>query len=132
VNQDATPTIQDDFTGVGMSATMLLEWGKKNDVLRQYKATLALARNNLRKVIQDSQLQAAKSFHEANRTQQALQFAQQLAALNRQVPMPNDPFQIKVVLEEKLEAELGVIKAELDHRIAVAELRSVTGQGECP
>jgi outer membrane protein TolC len=132
VNQDATPTIQNDFTGVGMSATYLLEWGKKNDVLRQYKATLALARSNLRKEIQDSQLKAAKAFHEANRTQQALTYAQQLAALNRQVPMPTDPFQLKFVLEGKLESELGAIKAELDHRTAIVELRSVTGQGECP
>ena len=42
VNQDATPTIQNDFAGVGMSATMLLEWGKKNDTLRASRATLAL------------------------------------------------------------------------------------------
>jgi outer membrane protein TolC len=132
VNQDATPTIQNDFTGVGMSATMLLEWGKKNNVLRQYKATLALARSNLRKEIQDAELKAAQAFHEANRTQQALANAQQLANLNRQVPIPTDPFQLKFVLEEKLEAELGTIKADLDHRTAVAELRSITGQGECP
>jgi hypothetical protein len=46
--------------------------------------------------------------------------------------MPTDPFQLKFVLEGKLESELGAIKAELDHRTAIVELRSVTGQGECP
>jgi hypothetical protein len=48
------------------------------------------------------------------------------------VQLPTDPFQLKFVLEERLEAELCAIKAELDHRTAIVELRSVTVQGECP
>ena len=43
-----------------------------------------------------------------------------------------DPFQLKFVLEAKLQAELGAIKAELDHRTAIVELRSATGLIDCP
>ena len=84
VNQTATPTIQDGFTGVGVSASYLLEWGKKNDTLRQWKATECLARANLQKEIQDIQLSAIKAFNEVNRAQQALGYANQLATLNRE------------------------------------------------
>ena len=127
VNQDATPTIQDSFTGVGMSASYLLEWGKKNDTLRQWKATEVLARQNLQKEIQDLQLSAIKAFNEANRTQQALGYANQLAALNREAKLPTDPFQLKFAIKDRLESELGAIKADVDHRNAVVEVRSIAG-----
>ncbi len=42
VNNNTLPIIQEDFTGVGMSATYTLEWGQKNDALRGAKATLCL------------------------------------------------------------------------------------------
>jgi outer membrane protein TolC len=130
VNQDSTPVIQDGFTGVGVSASYMLEWGKKNDTLRQWKATEVLARKNLLKEIQDSQLNAAKAFHEANRTKQALEYAQQLAKLNQEAPLPTDPFQFKFAVKSRLESELGAIKADLDYRNALIELRSITGQAE--
>ncbi|MCI0332140.1 MAG: TolC family protein [Planctomycetes bacterium] len=130
VNQNATPTIQEDFTGVGMSASYLLEWGKKRDTLRQWQATHVLARKNLQKEIQDLQLNAAKAFHKANRTQQALNYARQLAKLNREAQLPADPFQLKFAAKDRLEAELGAIKADLDYRNAVVELRAITGQCE--
>jgi outer membrane protein TolC len=130
VNQDATPVIQDGFTGIGVSASYVLEWGKKNDTLRQWKATQVLARKNLQKEIQDLQLNAAKAFHEAKRAEQALEYAQQLAKLNREAQLPADPFQFKFAIKSRLESELGAIKAELDYRNAVIELRSLTGQAE--
>ena len=127
VNQDATPTIQDSFTGVGMTASYLLEWGKKNDTLRQWKATEVLARQNLQKEIQDLQLSAIKAFNEANRTQQALGYANQLAALNREAKLPTDPFQLNFATKDRLESELGAIKADVDYRNAVVEVRSIAG-----
>jgi outer membrane protein TolC len=127
VNQDATPTIQDSFTGVGMSATYLLEWGKKNDILRQWKSTEVLARQNLQKEIQDLQLSAIKAFNEVNRTQQALGYANQLATLNREAKLPTDPFQLKFAVKDRLESELGAIKADVEYRNAVVEVRSIAG-----
>ena len=126
-NQNATRTIQDDFTGVGLSASYLLEWGKKNDTLRQWKATEMLARQNLRKEMQDLQLNAIKAFNEANRTEQVLGYAQQLAQLNRDAKLPTDPFQLKFAIKDRLESELGAIKADVDHRNAIVELRSMGG-----
>jgi outer membrane protein TolC len=127
VNQDATPTIQEDFTGVGMSATILLEWGKKNDTLRQWKATAVLARQNLQKQIQDTELAAIKAFNEASRAQQALAQAQKMAQLNREATLPTDPFQLKFAVKDRLESELGVVKADVEFRNAIVELRSITG-----
>jgi outer membrane protein TolC len=128
VNQDATRTIQSDFTGVGMSASYVLEWGKKGDTLRQFKATHVLARQNLQKSIQDAQLAVAKAFAETVRTRQSLDYAQQLAKLNREAQLPKDPFQLKFALKDRLEAELGAIKSDLEYRNAVVELRALTGQ----
>jgi outer membrane protein TolC len=128
VAQDATPIIQDDFTGFGLTATYVLEWGKKNDTLRSRKATLALARSNLRKETQAVELSTAKALHEAERAQRAFVYAQQLAELYRNAKLPTDPFQLKVELKAKLESGLGEVKAELDLRTAVAELDSLTGR----
>ncbi len=127
VNQTATPTIQDGFTGVGVSASYLLEWGKKNDTLRQWKATECLARANLQKEIQDIQLSAIKAFNEVNRAEQALGYANQLATLNRDSALPTDPFQLKFAIKDRLESELGAIKADVDYRNAVVEVRSIAG-----
>jgi outer membrane protein TolC len=127
VNQTATPTIQDGFTGVGLSASYLLEWGKKNDTLRQYKATEVLARQNLQKEMQDVQLTTIKAFNETHRTQQAFDYAQQLATLNREAKLPADPFQLKFAIKDRLEAEVGVLKTDGDYRNAVIELRSLAG-----
>jgi len=127
VNQDSTPTIQNDFTGVGLSASYVLEWGKKNDLLRQRKTTNALARRSMQKEIQDLQLSAGKAFHEANRAEQALAFAQRLVNLRREAKLPTDPFQLSFAIKSRLESELGAIKAELDYHNAVVELRSLAG-----
>jgi outer membrane protein TolC len=130
VNQETTPTIQDSFTGVGMSASYLLEWGKKNDTLRQWKATEVLARQALQKEIQDLQLNAIKAYNDVGRTEQALTYANDLATLNREAKLPMDPFQLKFAVKDRLEAELGAIKADLDYRTAVVEVRSIAGYCE--
>jgi outer membrane protein TolC len=127
VNQNATPTIQSDFTGVGLSASYLLEWGKKNDTLRQYKASEVLARQNLQKEIQDVQLTTIKAFNEANRTRQAFDYAQQLVTLQREAKLPADPFQMKFAIKNRLDSEVGVLKADVDWRNAIIELRSLAG-----
>ena len=136
VNNNTLPIIQEDFTGVGMSATYTLEWGQKNDALRGAKATLCLARQNLLKVIQDTSLNAAKVYHTATQAEQALNYAQQLAKLSQEVQPTaqeaQDPLVLKAAATAKLQAVLGAIKAEVDYRIAIVELRSMTGQAGCP
>ncbi len=127
VNQSTTPTIQSDFTGVGLTGTYVLEWGKKNSVLREYAATVALARDNLRHQTQELELSTAKAYHEVDRTSQSLSYANQLAQLNREAKLPTDPFQLKLAAKARLESELGAIKADLDYRTAVVELLSITG-----
>jgi outer membrane protein TolC len=112
VNQNTTPVVQEDFSGVGVSATYVLEWGKKNDTYRASMATVALARQNLRKEMQDTNLNAAKAFHTANQAEQALNYAQQLAMLSRQVQPPaTDPTALKAAVQARLEAEVAAIKA---------------------
>jgi outer membrane protein TolC len=133
-NNNSLAVIQEDFTGVGMSATYTLEWGQKNDALRGAKATLCLARQNLRKVIQDTSLAAVNAFHTATQAEQALSYAQQLAKLNQEVQPTaqeaQDPLVLKAAAAAKLQAVLGAIKAEVDYRIAVIELKSMTGRAE--
>ena len=131
VNQHSTEIIQEDFTGVGVSATYLFEWGKKNDTYRASKATVALARQSLRKEIQDISLNAAKSYHAAIQAEQALNYAQKLANLNQQVrPDSNNPAALKAAMQARLAAEIAAIRAELDYRTARVELRITTGVAE--
>jgi outer membrane protein TolC len=131
VNQETTPVIQDDFTAIGVTASYTLEWGKKNDTYRASMATACLARQALQKEIQDTSLSAAKAFHATEQAEKSLTYAQQLAALNNQVQPPaNDTTAMKAALEARLNAGIAAIKAELDYRTALVELRSMTGLDE--
>lgn len=131
VNQNATPVMQEDFTGVGMSATYMLEWGKKGDLVRASMATLSLARGNVRKQADDASLEAAQLFHAANHAEQALRYAEQLAELHRErQPSATDPAALKAAAHARLEAEVALIKAELAFQSAVVALRAATGHGE--
>ena len=71
------------------------------------------------------------AFNEVNRTEEALDYAQKLAQLNRDSQLPEDPFQLKFAIEDQLESEIGAIKAELDYRNAIVEVRSLTGYSGC-
>ncbi len=131
VNQTTTPLIQDDFTGVGVTASYVLEWGKKNDTYRASTATVCLARQALRKEVQDTSLNATKAYHAAEQAEKALAYAQQLAALNSQIKPPaNDMTALKAALQARLDAEIAAIKAELEYRTAIVELRSMAGLDE--
>jgi outer membrane protein TolC len=126
--QSAVPAIQEDFTGVGVSASYTLEWGKKTDTYRAGMATLCLARQALQKEVQDTSLAAAKAYNATEQAEQGLTYAQKLAALNQQVPEPtNDMTAMKAELQARLESGIAAIKAELDYRTAIVELRSMTG-----
>jgi outer membrane protein TolC len=130
-NQETTPIIQSDFTGVGVTASYTLEWGKKNDTLRQWQSTVCLARQNLRKESDEVRLDATKAYLEANRAEQALDLADQMAKLSGQVrPAPNDLGAIKATAKAGLEAQVAAIKAEMDYRAAVAELCIMTGRAD--
>ena len=41
--------------------------------------------------------------------------------------MPADPFQLKFAIKDRLDSEVGVIKADVDYRTAIIELRSLSG-----
>lgn len=131
VNQQSVPAIQEDFTAIGVTASYTLEWGKKNDTYRASVATACLARQALQKEVQDTSLSAAKAFHATEQAEKALVYANQLAALNNQVhPPANDLPAMKAALEAQLNASIAAIKAELDYRTALVELRSMTGSDE--
>jgi outer membrane protein TolC len=128
-DQQMTPVIQADYTGIGVTATYTLEWGKKNDTLHQWQATVCLARENLKKETDDVRLDAAKAYIEANRAEQALGLAEQLAKLSGEVhPPANDPMALKAAAKAGLEAQVAAIKAEMDYRTAVAELCVLAGR----
>jgi outer membrane protein TolC len=131
VDQNSTPVIQNDFTGVGVSATYTLEWGKKNDTYRASVATACLARQALQKEIQDTTLNAAKAYNATQQAEQGLMYAEKLAALNQQVPLPqHDMTALKAELQARLESGIAAIKADLEYRNALVELRSMTGLDE--
>ena len=44
--------------------------------------------------------------------------------------MPTDPFQLKFAIKDRLESELGAIKADLDYRNAIVEVRSIAGYSQ--
>ena len=82
----------------------------------------------LRKEVQDTSLAAAKAYNAVDQAEQGLTYAQQLAGLNQQVPLPTqDMTALKARAAAQLESGIAAIKAELDYRTAVVELRSMTG-----
>src|SRR6266404_5434146 len=64
----------------------------------------------LRKQIQDTSLSATKAYNAAEQAEQALAYAQKLAVLNQQVPLPkNDMTALKAELQARLESGIAAI-----------------------
>ncbi len=71
---------------------------------------------------------AQDAYNTVEKSEQGLTYAQNLIALNQQVPVPtNDMTAMKAELQARLESGIAAIKAELDYRTAIVELRSMTG-----
>jgi outer membrane protein TolC len=128
VAQDATDTIQSDFSGVGVLVNQtLFEWGKKNHVTHQRQTGVAVAMANLRKTENDVRLAAIKAYQDFRQAEQAAEYSAQIAKYYAQAKLPTEPFQIIALAKDRMRAEAKALEAQIALRTKYAELMALLG-----
>ncbi len=131
VAQNATPLIQNDFTGVGVMVNhKLFEWGKKNHVLHQRQTGLSMAVANLRKTEADVRLAAIKAFQNFHQAKQTAGYTGQIAGYYAKAKLPTEPYQVIEQTKQRMKAETKALEAQIALRAKYAELMALLGLGE--
>jgi outer membrane protein TolC len=122
-NQHATATIQNDYSFVGVTASMTLwEWNKKRDVLRQRQAQIALARQNVAVTSDKVRLAARKAYLGFEQAREANRLAQEMVQARKEAEKGATGQAAVQAKAESTKAELEAMKAEIAFRVAHAQL----------
>jgi len=136
LNQTAASYVQQDIGYVGVVGSYtILDWGKRRNVVRERQNLVAMANLKLAQTTDDVGQKARKLFREAAEAREALQTADELAALRKdaekQAMNPEalkDPTKLIQATKDRALAEVEAIKADLAYRQAVVQLKSLIGQ----
>jgi outer membrane protein TolC len=129
-NQTDASYIQSNFTYLGITANYTFwEWGKKGDVARQRETDISLARQNLQVVTDKVQLEARKSFGAYEQALRGYQLANEMVAACKDAEQAagNNPTSSANAKAVTAKAQLDYMKAEIDYRIAYAQLVAAIG-----
>lgn len=128
-NQTDASYIQDNFTYLGITANYtFFEWGKKNDVLMQRQTDVALARQNLNVTRDKVLLEARKAYLSFDQALQAYRLAGEMtqACLDAEQGAVS-PAAAMAAKGATAKAQLEYLKAEINYRVAHAQLESAIG-----
>ena len=122
-NQSATPTIQPNFSFVGVTASMTLwEWNKKKDVVRQRQTQIALARQNVAVTADKVRLAARKAYLTFDQAREAYRLAGEMVQARKDAEKGATGAAAVQAKAETTKAELEAMKAEIAYRVAHAQL----------
>jgi outer membrane protein TolC len=125
-NQSATPTIQDNFGFVGVTASMTLwEWNKKKDVVRQRQGQIALARQNVAVTADKVRLAARKAYLGFEQAREAYRLAGELVQAHKDAEKGATGQAAMQAKADTTKAELEAMKAEIAYRVAHAQLAAL-------
>lgn len=128
-NQTVMSYVQNDFALVGVIASYDFEWGNKFKVKRQRETMVDMAHQNLQVTIDKITLEVRKSFHEYEQARQALALANDNVKAHLEVEQTiQNLAALAAAKAETAKAELAVIQAELDYRLAHAKLANAIGK----
>jgi outer membrane protein TolC len=129
-NQTATPTIQQNFGFLGVSATYtFVDWGKRGDIRRQRETQIALANQNLRATREKVDAEARKLFGAFEQAREALRLAEELVKARKEAEKgAATPAAIAEVKQATAKAQLELMKAEIAYRVAHTQLTAAVGQ----
>ena len=129
-NQTFANYIQNNFNYVGVTATYTFwEWGKKHDVELQRQTDLSLARQNLQVTRDKVELAARKSFGAFDQALAGYRLAGDMVqACEAAEKVANTPAALLSAKTATGKAQLAYMKAEIDYRVAHAQLMQTLGQ----
>jgi outer membrane protein TolC len=126
--QTGIPALPDDFSWIGVIATWtIFDFGKRERTIKERGAQVSMARANLEMVRAKVSVGAQKTVMDLDRTRRILELTRQVASLQRAAtPRDRDPDPEAKAALAKAEAEM--FQADLDYRMAYAELKRVAGE----
>ena len=129
-NQTFANYIQNNFNYVGVTATYTFwEWGKKHDVELQRQTDLTLAHQNLQVTRDKVELAARKSFGAFDQALAGYRLAGEMVqACQDAEKSANNPTALVSAKTATAKAQLAYMKAEIDYRVAHAQLTQTLGQ----
>jgi outer membrane protein TolC len=120
--------MQHGFSFVGVTANYtVFEWGKKVDVVKQRRALIAVAQQNVAVVSDKVQLEARKAFVAFEQAREALQLATDMAQARKEAEKGAAGEAAMQAKGETAKAELEQMKAEIAYRVAHAKLAGMLG-----
>ncbi len=131
LNQTAQSYVQQDvgFVGVIGSYTFV-DWGKRKNTLRERKTFIAMASLKLQQTEDTVRQNVHKAFREFHQTRDAIATVQELVAVRREASQKSQtPETVLRAAKDQALAEVDLlVKAELAHQQAFAQLKSLIGQ----
>jgi outer membrane protein TolC len=123
--QTGIPILPDDFSWIGVIATWtIFDFGKRERTIKERDAQVTMAKANLEMVRAKVAAGALKTVMDVDRTRQILELTRKVVSMQRAMaPRDQDPGPEARAALAKAEAEM--FQAELDYRIAYAQLKRV-------
>jgi outer membrane protein TolC len=127
--QTAADYIQPDVTYVGVVGSWnLFEWGRRKNTVREREQLIAMATLKMQQTQDDVRKKALKAFREVAQTREVLALAGEMVKLRREFMKKAPPAMQLQGAKDLMLSEVALVKADLDYRIAVANLRSIIGK----
>jgi outer membrane protein TolC len=126
--QTGIPILPDDFSWIGVVATWtIFDFGKRERTIKERDAQVTMAKANLEMVRAKVAAGALKTVMDVNRTRRILELTRKVVSMQRAMtPRDQDPGPEARAALAGAEAEM--FQAELDYRMAYAQMKRVTGE----
>jgi outer membrane protein TolC len=126
--QTGVPLLPDDFSWIGVIATWtIFDFGKRERTIKERDAQVTMARANLELVRAKATAGAQKTVMDVDRTRRILELTRKVVSMQRAMaPRDQDAGPEAKAVLANVEAEM--FQAELDYRMARAQLKRAAGE----
>ncbi len=126
-NQTGMDYVQQNIGYVGVAGSFtLVDWGKRRNVIRERQDLVAMANCKLEQTQNEVRQKAQKLYREMAEEQEALKTAQELAVLRKEAQKKaTTPKDLIEAAKKSMEADVNVVKAELNYRETYVKLMSM-------
>ena len=134
-NQTGVPSIQQNFSYVGVAATYTFwNWGKRRQDNLERQTTVALAHQNLRVTVDKVQLEARKAYISYEQAREANRLAGEMVEARKAAEKTATGPALLQTQADTSRAELDAMKAEITYRVAHAQLAALlcVQVADCP
>jgi outer membrane protein len=129
ITQSAADYIPTDFAAVGVSASYtFVDWGKRRNVKFQREAQIALAMQNVEVMAESIRADARKAFTAYKQAEEALAIAKETLEVRAEAAKAAQGMPaIMAAQAAAAKAQLDLLQAEVDYKIAHAKLAAAVG-----